>query len=75
MPIRPRGIDHQPPDLHVAGDVVLWPNLTGAEVLDALAGLRGARRPDVEADLIGRFDFDPDKRVRTYSKGTGRSSR
>ena len=44
---------------YVAGDVVLWPNLTGAEVLDALAGLRGARRPDVEADLIGRFDFDP----------------
>ena len=40
---------------YVAGDVVLWPNLTGAEVLDALAGLRGARRPDVEADLIGRI--------------------
>ncbi len=54
---------------YVAGDVILWPNLTGAEVLDALAGLRGARRPDVEADLIGRFDFDPDKRVRAYSKG------
>ena len=30
---------------YVAGDVVLWPNLTGAEVPDALAGLRGARRP------------------------------
>lgn len=54
---------------YVAGDVALWPNLTGAEVLDALAGLRGTRRRDVEADLISRFDFDPGKKVRAYSKG------
>lgn len=54
---------------YVAGDVAFWPNLTGSEVLDALAGLRGARRPGVEADLIERFGFDPDKKVRAYSKG------
>ncbi len=54
---------------YIAGDVAFWPNLTGAEVLDALAGLRGARRPGVEAELIERFGFDPGKKVRTYSKG------
>ena len=54
---------------YVAGDVAFWPNLTGSEVHDALAGLRGARRPGVEADLIERFGFDPDKKVRAYSKG------
>ncbi|GED98202.1 ABC transporter ATP-binding protein [Gordonia crocea] len=54
---------------YIAGDVAFWPNLTGAEVLDALAGLRGARRPGVEAELIERFGFDPGKKVRAYSKG------
>lgn len=54
---------------YVPGDVALWPNLTGGEVLDALAGLRGARRRDVEADLIERFALDPRRKVRTYSKG------
>lgn len=54
---------------YVPGDVALWPNLTGGEVLDALAGLRGARRKDVEAALIERFALDPRRKVRTYSKG------
>ena len=54
---------------YVPGDVALWPNLTGGQVLDALAGLRGARDRARENDLIERFDVDPSKKVRTYSKG------
>ena len=54
---------------YVPGDVALWPALTGGQVLDALSGLRGSRDTDREAELIERFDLDPTKRVRTYSKG------
>jgi len=54
---------------YVPGDVALWPGLTRGQVLDALAGLRGSRDTTREADLIERFDLDPSKRVRTYSKG------
>ena len=54
---------------YVPGDVALWPNLTGGQVLDALAGLRGARDRARENVLIERFDVDPSKKVRTYSKG------
>ena len=54
---------------YVAGDVALWPNLTGGQVLDALAGLRGSRDLARERELIERFELDPTKRVRTYSKG------
>ena len=54
---------------YVPGDVALWPNLTGGQVLDALTGLRGSRDATREAELIERFDLDPSKRVRTYSKG------
>ena len=54
---------------YVAGDVELWPNLTGGEVIGLVARLRGGvdrRRRD---ELIGRFDLDPTKKARTYSKG------
>ncbi|MPY98938.1 MAG: ATP-binding cassette domain-containing protein [Actinophytocola sp.] len=54
---------------YVPGDVNLWPNLSGGEVIDLLGRLRGgldARRRD---DLIERFDLDPRKKGRTYSKG------
>jgi ABC-2 type transport system ATP-binding protein len=54
---------------YVPGDVNLWPNLTGGEVIDLLARLRGgsdARRRD---ELIERFELDPRKKGRTYSKG------
>jgi len=54
---------------YVPGDVALWPALSGGQVLDALAGLRESRDADREAELIERFDLDPTKRVRTYSKG------
>ena len=54
---------------YVPGDVSLWPKLTGGEVIDFFARLRGdldVRRRD---DLIERFELDPTKRARTYSKG------
>lgn len=55
---------------YVPGDVTLWPNLTGAQAIDLLARLRGGdvdtRRRD---QLIERFELDPHKSARTYSKG------
>lgn len=54
---------------YVPGDVALWPGLTGGQVLDAIAGLRGRRDLRREAELIERFELDPSKKVRTYSTG------
>ena len=56
---------------YVPGDVTLWPNLTGMQAIDFLASLRGdgsidAKRRDA---LIERFELDPHKKARTYSKG------
>jgi ABC-2 type transport system ATP-binding protein len=54
---------------YVPGDVSLWPNLTGGEAIDLLSRLRG--RPDKarKAELLERFELDPTKKGRTYSKG------
>jgi len=54
---------------YVPGDVTLWPSLSGGEVIDLLGRLRG--RPDAKrrAMLLERFDLDPTKKARTYSKG------
>jgi len=54
---------------YVPGDVNLWPNLTGGEVIDLLARLRGSVNTKRRADLLERFDLDPTKKGRTYSKG------
>ena len=54
---------------YVPGEVTLWPNLTGGEVLDALAGLRGRRDLDAQRRLVQDFALDTRKLVRTYSKG------
>jgi polyether ionophore transport system ATP-binding protein len=54
---------------YVPGEVNLWPNLTGQQVLDALGGLRGHRDLDAERRLVAEFALDPSKLVRTYSKG------
>jgi ABC-2 type transport system ATP-binding protein len=54
---------------YVPGEVNLWPNLTGQEVLDALAGLRGTRDLATEKRLATEFALDTHKLVRTYSKG------
>ena len=54
---------------YVPGEVTLWPNLTGGEAIDLLVRLRGPvdrRRRD---DLLQRFELDPTKKARTYSKG------
>ncbi len=54
---------------YVPGDVNLWPNLSGGEVIDLLARLRGGVDPRRRADLIERLALDPRKKSRTYSKG------
>ena len=54
---------------YVPGDVTLWPNLTGGEVIDLLTGLRGGTDEGLRRQLIDEFDFDPRKKARTYSKG------
>lgn len=54
---------------YVPGEVALWPNLTGQEVLDALAGIRGAYDRDRERELVAAFALDPRRKIRTYSKG------
>src|SRR5271170_5740004 len=54
---------------YVPGDVTLWPNLTGGETIDLLARMRGGIDQNLRAELIERFDLDPHKKARTYSKG------
>ena len=54
---------------YVPGDVALWPNLTGGEVIDILARLRGGVDEKRRASMIERFDLDPTKKGRSYSKG------
>ena len=65
----------RPADLHrrlayVPGDVNLWPSLTGGEAVDLLIQLRGGAPVASERErLVEAFEFDPTKRIRTYSKG------
>jgi ABC-2 type transport system ATP-binding protein len=54
---------------YVPGEVNLWPNLTGGEVIDLLGRLRGGLDPARRADLLERFHLDPTKKCRAYSKG------
>jgi ABC-2 type transport system ATP-binding protein len=54
---------------YVPGDVTLWPNLTGGEVIDLLGRLRGGLSLSKRAGLIDQFELDPTKKGRTYSKG------
>ena len=54
---------------YVPGDTNLWPNLTGGEILDVLADLRGSNDPRRQAHLVERFDLDLRRRARSYSKG------
>ncbi len=54
---------------YVPGDVTLWPSLTGGEIIDLLGRLRGGLNPAKRAALIERFDLDPTKKARAYSKG------
>lgn len=54
---------------YVASEPTLWPALTGAETLDYFANLHGGCDTDYRAQLIKRFDFDADKKIRALSKG------
>ncbi|MCL1834666.1 MAG: ABC transporter ATP-binding protein [Oscillospiraceae bacterium] len=54
---------------YVPGDVNLWPNLTGGEVVDLFAGLRGKQDKTRRGQMLEMFDLDPSKKCRTYSKG------
>jgi ABC-2 type transport system ATP-binding protein len=61
-------------DLHrrlayVPGDVSLWPNLTGGEVIDVMARMRGGLDETRRSMMVERFELDPSKKSRTYSKG------
>ena len=60
---------------YVPGDVTLWPNLTGGQAIDVLGRLRGSFDPARREEMVERFDLDPSKKARTYSKATGRRSR
>ena len=54
---------------YVPGDVTLWPELTGGEIIDVLGRLRGGVDPRRRDQLVERFDLDPGRRARTYSRG------
>src|SRR5664279_4726684 len=54
---------------YVAGEASLWPALTGAETLHLLARVQGRIDPPYRDLLVERFDLDPSKKVRAYSKG------
>jgi polyether ionophore transport system ATP-binding protein len=54
---------------YVPGDVSLWPNLTGGEAIDLLSRLRGGLDERRRSELLERFDLDPTKKARSYSKG------
>src|SRR5215208_2127933 len=54
---------------YVPGDVTLWPNLSGGEVIDLLGRLRGGLDSGRRKELLERFDLDPKKKGRSYSKG------
>lgn len=54
---------------YVPGDVTLWPSLTGGEIIDLLGRMRGGIDQKRRNELIERFDLDPHKKARTYSKG------
>ena len=54
---------------YVPGDVSLWPSMTGGEAIDLLGAMRGGLDEHRRADLLQRFELDPTKRGRQYSKG------
>lgn len=54
---------------YVPGDVTLWRNLSGGEVIDLYGRLRGGLDTGRRAELLERFELDPTKKGRTYSKG------
>ncbi len=54
---------------YVPGEVTLWPKLSGGEIIDLLGRLRGDLDPARRDELLERFELDPSRKARTYSKG------
>lgn len=54
---------------YVPGETSYWPTMSGAETLRFLANLHGSCDESYQKELIEKFKFDPNKKVRTYSKG------
>jgi len=54
---------------YVPGEFTVWPSLTGAEMLELLGNLHGGHDPSSRDEMCDRFDFDPSRKGRTYSKG------
>ncbi len=54
---------------YIPGEAMFWPNLTGAETLHLLGQIHGQIDPAYRDELIKRFEFEPSKKVRAYSKG------
>jgi ABC-2 type transport system ATP-binding protein len=54
---------------YIPGEATFWPSLTGAETLHLLGQVHGAIDKDYQKKLISLFNFDPNKKVRSYSKG------
>lgn len=54
---------------YIPGDVNLWPNLTGGEVIDFLGRLNGQVNSNLKQELIEKFQLNPKKKCRSYSKG------
>ena len=54
---------------YVPGEFAVWPSLTGAEMLDLLGNLHGGWDAALRAELCERFEFDPSRKGRTYSRG------
>ena len=54
---------------YIPGDVSVWPQLTGGQILDLLGAVSGGYDPAYRDQLVGRFNFDPTKKGRSYSKG------
>jgi ABC-2 type transport system ATP-binding protein len=67
-------VQHNAAELHkkiayVPGETSFWPNMTGAETLRFLTNIHGSSNDGYQEELIKKFDFDPNKKVRSYSKG------
>ena len=64
-----RAIDIHARLAYVPGDTMLWPNLTGGQCVDLLGGFHGTMNQARRDELVERFELDPTRRFRTYSKG------
>ena len=64
-----RAVDIHERLAYVPGDTALWPGLTGGQCIDVLGGIHGAMNQKRRDELVERFELDPTRRFRTYSKG------